>query len=153
MDEFPEEGRFEAGRADPVTGERWVHVSREMAHAHPKGQLGPVLYGIVIALVAFSALRFYAFTVAGSLADFGAALLYMLGALGLYLRAPFALFLVAALFAFSLMRLFVGIGGLNIVGLGVLLAQGAALVYLITSERANLIYRHRYRSYPKERGE
>lgn len=152
MDEFPEKGRFEAGRADPVTGERWVYVSREMAHAHPKGRLGPALYLIILALVALSGLRFYAFTMAGSLADFGAALLLMLSALGLYLRAPVALFLVVALFAFSLMRLFVGIGALDITGLAFLFAQGAALVYLLTSERANLIYRHRYKSYPEEGG-
>jgi hypothetical protein len=40
-----------------------------------------------------------------------------------------------------------GIGSLNALGLVQLLASGAIAVYLVTSARANLIYRHRYRSF------
>ena len=148
MKEMPETGQFDYGVRDPVTGERWVYVSREMAQAHPKGQVGAVLYVIVLYLVAVAGLRFYEFT------QFGYAPFYllsslvpMLGALGLYFRVPFAVALIVLLFGISGYQLVTGIGSLNALGLVQLLASGAIAVYLVTSARANLIYRHRYRSF------
>ncbi|WP_438992365.1 hypothetical protein [Lentibacter sp.] len=148
MSDMPETGQFDYGARDPVTGERWVYVSREMAQAHPKGRLGAVLYAIVLYLVAVAGLRFYEFI------QFGYAPLYlllsvvpMLGALGLYFRVPFAIALIVLLFAISGYQLVTAIGSLSALGLVQLLASGAIAVYLVTSARANLIYRHRYRSF------
>lgn len=147
MSQMPDEGKFDYGARDPVTGERWVYVSREMARAHPKGQLGAVLYVIVLYLVAVAALRFYEFTQLG----YGPAYLLlsvvpMLGALGLYFRVPFAVVLIVLLFGMSGYQLITAIESLNAIGLVQLVASGAIAVYLLGSARANLIYRHRYRS-------
>jgi hypothetical protein len=148
MSDMPDEGKFDYGARDPVTGERWVYVSREMAHAHPKGQLGAVLYLVVLYLVAVAAVRFYEFT------QFGFAPLYlllsvvpMLGALGLYFRLPLAVVLIVVVFVIAAYQLVTNIGNLNALGLLQVFALGAVVVYLLTSERANLIYRHRYRSF------
>lgn len=147
MAEMPEDGRFEYGPRDPVTGERWVYVSREMARAHPKGGLDWRLYAIIVYLVGVAAAWFVEFVFAGyALSLFMLSLLPMLAALGLVLRSPFALVLVVIIFAMGAFRMVTNIGAMNLVGLGQILMLGFFAVYLLTGERPNLIYRHRYRS-------
>lgn len=148
MSDRPEEGQVYHGPRDPVTGERWVYVGRERARAHPQGQLGGVLYLIVLYLVALAGLRFYEFTQFGyAPLSLLASLVPMFGALGLYFRVPLAVALSVLLFAVSGYQLVTAIGGLSALGLLQLLASGAMAVYLLTSAKANLIYRHRYRSF------
>lgn len=147
MNEMPENGKFEYGPRDPVTGERWVYVSREMAHAHPKGKLGPVLYMIVLYLVAVAGVRVYEFVQFGFEPLFlFLSILPMLAAVGLYFRIPFALVLVVLILGFGVIGLVTRIETLTIFGLGQLAVWMAILFYLLTDARANLIYRHRYRS-------
>ena len=148
MSQMPDEGQFHYGPRDPVTGARWVTVSAAMARAHPKGGLNLPIYLIVLYLVALAAVRFYEFTQLGfGLSALVLSVVPMLGALGLYFRVPFAVVLIVLIFALSAYQLVTAIGSLNALGLLQVLAVGAMAVYLLGSERANLIYRHRYRSF------
>lgn len=145
---MPEEGQFHYGPRDPVTGARWVTVSAAMARAHPGGRLNLPIFLIIAYLVAAAAGHFFSFVQSGFEPVFLLfSFLMSLAGLGLLLRVPLALVVVVIVFSMSAYSLVTGIGALNLVGLAQVLALGAMAVYLLGSARANLIYRHRYRSF------
>ena len=57
MAKMPEEGRFEYGKMDKQTGAQWVHVTPEMARAHPQGKLNLPLWLITGVFAAFGLLQ------------------------------------------------------------------------------------------------
>jgi len=140
-------------------GAHWIYVPREIAHAHPKGRPGIVIYLIAAWLAATGGLE-VALMLAGRVPWWAGLLggLSMLTALGLLMRAP-----IAMIFAIILpVRHTVGmIGGVTVLT-GVsqfdavfVLVQAiipiGIIFYLLEAERPNLIYRLRYRSYEAER--
>lgn len=144
-----QEPQFEKGHQDPYSETRWVYVSRAMAHGHPKGKLGPVLYLIVAVLICVGAYKSYLVIAGGEPAWVAAIVggIPILAGLGLLIRMPWSIVLVVFVAGVSLF------GFINSVGqsdLWVLLENVAALgllFYLVEGDRPNLIYRHRYRSY------
>ncbi len=157
MAKMPEEGRFEYGKMDKQTGAQWVHVTPEMARAHPQGKLNAALWAIAAVFAAFGAIRLYIIVLGYGdwLVWIGAGLSF-LTALALAIRAPIALFLAGAQLLIGLFGLVTGgaLKGLADVDgsqalntLGLLIFSALALFYLMEGDRPNLIYRHRYRSF------
>ena len=144
MKGMPKEGRFVQGQVDPVSGQRWVHVTRAMALNHPKGRLGPALYAVVAVFVALSAFRFAIWTAGGGLWFFGEAVVALLAAVALLLRAPPGVWL--GLVACALVMVDFAKGTMVIWSLGEAVVAVVIGFYLLTGERVNLIYRHRYLS-------
>ena len=153
--EFPEKGQFERGRTDPTSGGTWVYVSRAMAHAHPMGQLNWVLYVIVLYMAVLAASKVsMALQTGGGWVLWAAALLNLLTAFGLYFRVPWALILALLQIVFPII---VFVTALSNAAIGFLIAELVFLIfaffYLIDSDRANLVYRYRYRAFGPLPGE
>ncbi|MFY0633068.1 MAG: hypothetical protein JXQ91_04605 [Vannielia sp.] len=142
MKGMPQEGRFVQGRVDPVSGQRWVHVSRQMALGHPKGRLGLALYAVVLAFAALGAFRLALWSQLGGLWYLVEALLALLAGLALFFRLPPGAWLGLTVCALVLVDFAKG----NMVVWSLAEAVVAVVIgfYLLTGERVNLIYRHRY---------
>lgn len=156
MAKMPEEGRFEYGKMDKNTGAQWVHVTPEMARAHPQGRLNALLWGIVAVFAALGAVKVYLFLTFGGTLLLSIGLVELLTALMLGLRAPWGVWLAGAQLLMSVFGLVTGgtFADLQMAGSAVAIATLAyfvfaalTLFYLIEGERPNLIYRHRFRSY------
>lgn len=156
MAKMPEEGRFEYGKMDKNTGAQWVHVTPEMARAHPQGRLNALLWVIVAAFAALGAIKVYLSLTYGGTGLLVGGVVELLTALMLAIRAPWGVWLAGAQLLVSVFGLVTG-GvlkelalteteiGLAILAYFVFLVL--ALFYLVEGERPNLIYRHRFRSY------
>jgi hypothetical protein len=142
--DFPEKGTFVPGKTDPMTGARWVNVSPQMARAHPKGRLGPVLWLIVAFFVVSGVqLLWVGITAEGWVSVVIGMTSFLAGAM-LALRAPWAvvmtgILLILLILSFVLMSTTPPVAELVLAIL--------ALSYLLEADRPNLIYRHRFRSY------
>lgn len=150
MANFPEEGRFERGKMDRLTGAQWVHVTPEMARAHPQGNLSPMLWIIVIIFV--GAAGFQLWETLGGVGRFSwvGVLLKLCTAILLVLRAPYALVLAMVQLIFSVFTLATFLAdGISPFAIVELIFVVFAVSYLMEGDRPNLIYRHRFRSYPK----
>lgn len=144
-------------------GFQWVHVPREMAHGHPKGRPGIVLWLIAAWFAASGGLEVALVAAAGTAWWSGLLGFASLAAgVGLILRVPWAYVLAVLLPARFVVGFVMAIGGgaQGLTGAAqvdqlFVLAQAVIAVavtfYLIEGERPNLIYRLRYRSYAAER--
>jgi len=145
-------------KTDPYSRIPWVYVSRAEAHAHPKGQLGPVLYAICGFLILTGALKTVVFFMAGeplwSVAISG--VLPVFAGLGLYARMPFALVLTILMAGLTLFLAILGMRALaepgvteieRVIPLIDAVIAAAICFHLMDGDRPNLIYRHRYRKY------
>lgn len=146
------EHKFEKGHKDPYSETRWVYVSREMAHGHPKGKLGVVLYAVVAVLILTGLYKIYLVLSGGEPLWVAAIVggIPVLAGLGLLIRMPWSIVLVVFMAGISLFGFINSVDG---TGVWVLVENVAALgllFYLVEGERPNLIYRHRYRSYEKD---
>lgn len=153
------------GPRNAETGVAWVQVSREAAHAHPKGKLNWLMGLIILYFLAVGALKFW------QVLSFGGGLGFALavGALpfitGLLLWAKAALARVLVIVTGVLTLLFAvsgsfgivttDVGGLEAVG-GTMGAVSTLLevvivlaitIYMWEGDRPNLIYANRFRSY------
>ena len=156
MAKMPEEGRFEYGKMDKQTGAQWVHVTPEMARAHPQGRLNLALWLIVMVFALIGFTFIYGFFVAGGVTSLIQGLLALFTAITLAMRAPIAVMLAAAQIFLNILLQLLG-GTLKdlsnmspeygILTLVILIFSGLSLFYLIEGERPNLIYRHRFRSF------
>jgi len=142
-------------RADKMTGIPWVYVGRAAAHAHPKGQLGPLEWAIAVFMILVGLGKIWALLADGSGVPMalGVAIWPVLAGVGLIIRIPWALVLTVISAGLTLLQLFRGLKG-GIVGdmvawiyLAEMLIFTGILFYLMDGERPNLIYRHRYRKY------
>lgn len=137
-------------RRDFYSGIPWVDVTPEQARAHPKGQLGLLLWAIVAYFLFIAVIKTYLALSFG--AGFGIAVLNaiwpFLAGIGLALRVPWSVFMAvvsAGLTAYALLR---GFGtNASVIYLFETIANVGILFYLIDGDRPNLIYRHRYRQY------
>ena len=156
MAKMPEEGRFEYGKMDKQTGAQWVHVTPEMARAHPQGKLNLPLWLITGVFAAFGLLQLVEFAQFGDWLALFKAVLQLLTAIMLVMRAPISLMLAGAQLLLSVFGAVTGGMLKNMSELGetggfVVLAYlifcGLSLFYLFEGDRPNLIYRHRFRSF------
>ncbi|WP_137699931.1 hypothetical protein [Marimonas lutisalis] len=150
-------GERRATAPNRETGMSWVTVSREEAHAHPKGQLNWLIYLIIVYFAVVAGLKAWVVTQfgGGALLMLGASVLPLLTAGLLWLRAALARVLVVAsgiLTVFQTMNS--GFRGLAELGMGSALYGLAEIViilvitiYMWEGERPNLIYANRYRRY------
>ncbi|MBY6153156.1 hypothetical protein KUV47_08040 [Vannielia litorea] len=142
------EGRFTHGARDPVSGQRWVHVTGEMVAAHPQGRLNMALYAVVLFLFGMAAWRLVLWTfVFGGVWMGVEVVAFLLAAAALFFRLPPGGWLGITACAMVLVDFATGMktawGG-QIWALGEAVAAVVAGFYLLTGERPNFIYRHRY---------
>ncbi|WP_133064531.1 hypothetical protein [Marivivens niveibacter] len=158
MSQMPKEGRFEYGKMDRQTGAQWVHVTPEMARAHPQGKVNIPIIVIGLIFAATGIWKVWGYLEFGYLSLLLGGALQLLTALTLLIRAPIALFFAGGQLLLSLF--FTVTGGamktLSVSGpadslftLGFLIFSALSLFYLFEGDRPNLIYRHRYRSFAK----
>ena len=147
--EFPKDGQFSYGPRDPETGIAWCRVSREMAHAHPMGRLGPFEYAIVGYFLLAAAIKVWVILQAGISGWVMplTGLLQVLTAIGLLARVPGALVLVVLQLVFTVVM---ALGSFNVSHSAMPLVELVIAVtiigYLYEGKRPNLIYRYRFRS-------
>ncbi len=143
---MPKEGHFQSAGIDNATGARWIHVTPQMARAHPQGRLGLILWAIVVINLGVGVLRtYYGVTITLLILPF--ALTNFAVALALALRAPMATLLVLVqVIAGIVLSLFVAPLPPDLLAMQAALGLGV-LIYLFEGDRPNLIYRHRYRAY------
>ena len=145
-------------KTDPYSRIPWVYVTREQAHAHPKGRLGPLLYAIAAFLILSGAVKLYVFLSAGAplWMVLMSGLLPIAAGLGLLARMPFALVLTILLAGLTLFFAILGMRDLSEPGVSTVervlplidaLVSAGICFYLMDADRPNLIYRHRYRKY------
>lgn len=142
-------------RADKMTGIPWVYVGRAAAHAHPKGQLGPVEWAIAVFMILAGLGKIWAYLADGTglLPALGIAIWPVLAGIGLIARVPWALVMTVVSAGITLLLMFRGLKG-GMAGDAVawiylveMLIFTGIIFYLMDGERPNLIYRHRYRKY------
>lgn len=140
----------ESKRGDFYSGIPWVYVAPDQARAHPKGQLGPVLWAIVAYFIAIAILKTVLtlnYGLGYGVAAFNGGWPLIVG-LGLAFRIPWAIILSAVSAGLTVYALVRGLGGDgSLFTLFELIANVGILFYLIDADRPNLIYRHRYRKY------
>lgn len=147
MSEFPKDGRFEYGKMDKQTGAQWVHVTPEMARAHPQGKLNLALWAIAAVFLSFGLLRLS--VSAGEMLNVISGVLQIVTGLMLMMRAPWGIMIAGAQLILTIFGVVTsGFGG-HWMDLVILLFSFGALFYLVEGDRPNLIYKHRYRSYGK----
>jgi hypothetical protein len=137
-------------RGDFYSGIPWVSVSPDLARAHPKGALNPLLWAIVVYFIAIAVLKFYLSLSysAGLTIAFLNSVWPLLVGLGLAIRAPWAIIMAMISTGLTVYALVNGLGSDgNFITLFETLANVGILFYLIDADRPNLIYRHRYRQY------
>ncbi len=148
----PSHGKLTYGRRDPVTGERWVYVSREAAHAHPMGRMHWSFLLVAAWLVLTAIVNFRAGQAFGGVSTgLAAAFLPLFLAILILLRAPIARPLMIALGLFSIFTAVKGIRGwagpevlfMTIVTLGV-------TFWMWEGVRPNLAFGYRFKSLPKD---
>ncbi|MEJ6401618.1 hypothetical protein [Yoonia sp. 2307UL14-13] len=149
--QMPEDGQFRVGKPDNATDARWIYVTPEMALAHPKGQLGLLLWALVAFNLLMGVVRVYqGVTITPLALIFGVANLTV--ALLLAIRSPWALPAVfVQVIGGILAAFFIVLGPVDVViraALGI-----GLLVYLVDGDRPNLIYRHRFRAYSDLEGQ
>lgn len=140
--------------SDEETGVTWVHVGREAAHGHPKGRPGGPMW-LVIGYFALLALGWAYGLMAGQVPlGMGLAGVLVPAALasGLFLRIPYAMPVTVVVAALTILYHLASIRYLNAVGMGNVVVLILIIFYLLEGDRPNLIYRHRYRSYPPAGG-
>ncbi|WP_156121705.1 hypothetical protein [Halocynthiibacter namhaensis] len=147
---------FQRGEMDALTGSQWVYVPRHVAHGHRLGRIGVIFYLIILYFLAE-----VVFHIVGLGQGLGGdwyydvyrlgthALMIVLSLLtivGILMRAPATILFVVAHFCFSILLALTG------PIFGVVVGAGSFLVlfYMMDSDRANLIFRHRYRSWVNE---
>ena len=137
-------------RPDAYSGIPWVNVTPTQARAHPKGQLGVILYVIIAYLVLSGLFKLWAFGTAGypiGVIALGATLPLVTG-LGLWARMPWAIVVAIIMAGFTLYAFARNIGANpDFLLLADALVAVGMIFYLIEGDRPNLIYRHRYRKY------
>jgi hypothetical protein len=134
------------GAPDTVTGERWVHVSRAAAHAHPKGRLHWAFWLVALWLFGVAVWEFRAGLAAGSI-GWAAALAVLPCVTGVLvlLRAPIArilLIIVAATTIYGSVT--TGLDG-GFAQLAKVLVSMALTIWMWEGERPNLAYGYRFR--------
>lgn len=149
--QMPEDGQFRVGKPDNATDARWIYVTPEMALAHPKGRLGPLLWALVAFNLLMGVVRVYqGVTITPLALIFGVVNLTV--ALLLSIRSPWALPAVfVQVIGGILAAFFIVLGPVDVViraALGI-----GLLVYLVDGDRPNLIYRHRFRAYSDLEGQ
>lgn len=142
MKGMPKDGHFVKGQPDPVSGQAWVHVSRDMALGHPQGRLGLALYGVVLLLIAHAGLRLAVWSAGGGTWYLLEALFALLAGAALFLRVPPGAWMALISCVFILVDF--ATGPMPPWQLGEALLAVVAGFYLLTGARPNLIYRHRY---------
>ncbi len=147
----PNEIKFERMPRDPETGVAWVYVSRNMAHAHPLGQLGVVLWLIVGWLILTGLFKLYWLTQINAplTVTLLAGALPFLAGVGLAMRVPWSVAMVMGMVGFTLFSMINGVAGLGHWALAEMVLSMLVLFYLIEADRPNLIYRYRYRSFKR----
>jgi len=150
MKGMPEEGKFTQGAVDPVSGQRWVHVTPQMVAGHPQGRLNLALYAVVLFFVAMAGWRLVLWvSVFGGVWMLVEVLVLLLAAVALFLRAPPGAWLGLAGCGMVLIDFATGLKGAwggQLWALGEAVAAVVAGFYLLTGARPNFIYRHRYLS-------
>ena len=144
---------FERGDLDPSTGAQWVYVPRHVAHGHRLGRVGGLMWGAIlyylsVALFSLAALlgyypieNFFGVLIHGVLV-----ILTVLILLGFAIRGQATIMFAAVHFAASVALALTGpFTGVVAGGMSFLV-----MFYLLDSDRANLTFRHRYRSWPGE---
>ncbi|MGB0967417.1 MAG: hypothetical protein ACPGUX_04475 [Halocynthiibacter sp.] len=141
---------FERGNIDPTTGAQWVYVPRHVAHGHRLGRVGGLMWGAIlyylsVALFSAAALmgyygieNFFGVLIHGALV-----ILAVLILLGFAIRGQATIMFAAVHFAASVALALTGpFTGVLAGGMSFLV-----MFYLLDSDRANLTFRHRYRSW------
>lgn len=150
MKGMPEEGRFVTGRRDPVSGQRWVHVSRAMVEAHPQGRLNLPLYAATLFFMGMAAWRLVLWTfVFGGFWMPLEVIVLLLAAAAIFFRLPPGGWLGVTACGMVLVDFATGMKGAWGGQLWALAEAVAAVVvgfYLLTGARPNFIYRHRFLS-------
>ncbi|PIE14502.1 MAG: hypothetical protein CSA70_01750 [Rhodobacterales bacterium] len=143
-----EEQKLKYGRRDPFSGARWVHVTREMAHAHPKGQLNWALVGVACLLFFVAGQRLWmASQQLGPVWGLLMSVIPLFCAVLVLMRAPIArtlLIILGGMTIYSTVRAGIGGGFPALVELLVILG---ITIWMWEGERPNLAYGYRYRSY------
>ncbi len=137
-------------RGDFYSGIPWVYVTRAQAWAHPKGQLGVVLWGIGAFFIAVAIFKVYVIMNSGG--DWWVAALTgalpLLTGVGILLRVPWAIYLAVVSAGLTVYGLIRGFGQeTSVFYMAETVAYIGIVFYLIDGDRPNLIYRYRYRKY------
>ena len=135
------------GKRDPLTGERWVHVGRAAAHAHPKGRLHWVFVLVALCLFVIAALKARIGLQTGGV-GWAAALAFLPAFTGVLvlMRAPIARILLIVMGAVSIYgAVQSGLGQGNVVELAEILVVVTLTIWMWEGERPNLAYGYRYR--------
>lgn len=142
----PEHRSF--GKRDPFTGERWVHVGRAAAHAHPKGRLHWSFVLVALCLFVIAALKAQTGLQSGGPGwAVTVALLPALSGVLVLMRAPIARLLLIVMGVVSIFNAVQsGMGQGNLVELAQILAIVSLTIWMWEGERPNLAFGYRYRS-------
>lgn len=145
---------FERGNVDPTTGAQWVYVPRKVAHGHRLGRVGGLMWGAILYYIAEAAFSLSALMGYYPIENFFGTLIHgtlltltVLILIGFAVRGPLTITLAAGHFAASVVLALTGpFTGVLAGGMSFLV-----MFYLLDSDRANLTFRHRFRSWPGEK--
>ncbi|WP_208352046.1 hypothetical protein [Pseudaestuariivita rosea] len=138
-----------AGPIDKETGGRWVEVTPAMAHAHPKGKPGIAIW-LIVAWFGTTAILQITMLLIGTLPIF---LIFLpiinaLTAVALASRAPAAVWLTMIAGGLQVLLMMMAASPITVFTAAITLL---IIFYILDGDRPNLIYRHRYRSFRKDK--